>query len=52
VDGEDDEALRTVAERACIPQESIHNMPFEVSPELVVTALKRADAIGRKLATS
>jgi glycerol dehydrogenase len=52
VDVEDDEALRTVAERACIPQESIHNMPFEVSPELVVTALERADAIGRELATS
>jgi glycerol dehydrogenase len=38
-----------VAEKACAPDESIHNEPVAVSPELVREALKAADAEGRRL---
>lgn len=38
--------LMEVAEKACIPEESIHNMPFEVTPEMVAAAIITADRIG------
>jgi glycerol dehydrogenase len=41
-----DEELRRVAEKACIPEESIHSMPFPVSVESVMAAIITADQIG------
>ncbi|MFA6866566.1 MAG: glycerol dehydrogenase [Clostridia bacterium] len=38
--------LMAVAEKACIPEESIHNMPFDVTPEMVAAAIITADKIG------
>lgn len=40
------EALTQAAEKACIPEESIHAMPFPVTVENVVAAIKTADALG------
>jgi glycerol dehydrogenase len=37
--------LRLVAERACAPGETIHNMPFVVTPDMVFDAIHAADAI-------
>lgn len=45
-----DEELRAVAEKTCIPEESIHNMPFPVTPDMIVAAIKTADRIGREYA--
>lgn len=42
------EELRQVAEKSCIPEESIHAMPFPVTVESVMAAIKTADAIGKK----
>ena len=42
-----DEELKAVAEKTCIPDESIHNMPFKVTPDMVIAAIKTADKIGR-----
>lgn len=39
--------VRTAAARACVPGSTIHNMPFEVTGEMVYNALIAADAIGR-----
>ncbi|CAM4284611.1 glycerol dehydrogenase [Erysipelothrix inopinata] len=36
-----------VAEKACIPEESIHSMPFDISVEAVASAIIAADKIGR-----
>jgi len=46
--GVTDPELRLVAEKACAPEESIHNEPVEISPALVLAALKAADAEGRR----
>ncbi len=43
---EDD--LDIVAESATAPGETIHNEPFKVTKELVLNALKAADAIGQR----
>lgn len=43
-----DEKLREVAEKACIPEESIHAMPFPITVDSVMAAIKTADAIGSK----
>lgn len=48
VAGVSDEDLLRVAEKACAPEESIHNEPVEVTPALVFNALKAADAEGRR----
>jgi glycerol dehydrogenase len=40
------EELIKVAEKSCIPEESIHSMPFPVTPQLVAAAIMTADAIG------
>ncbi|HRL51263.1 MAG TPA: glycerol dehydrogenase, partial [Enterococcus aquimarinus] len=37
-----------VAEKACIPEESIHSMPFPIDVGSVKSAIMVADAIGRK----
>lgn len=41
--------LELVAETACTDAESIHNMPFKVSPGDVVSSIKRADALGKAI---
>ena len=40
------EKLLPVAETACAEGETIHNMPFEVTPEAVLAALLTADKLG------
>lgn len=39
--------LHKVAEKACVPGATIHNMPFAVTPDMVYQALLAADAVGR-----
>ena len=41
-----DEELRQVAAKACIPEESIHAMPFEVTEDMVIAAIITADHLG------
>lgn len=41
-----DEELMEVAEKACIKEESVHSMPFDVTPQMVMAAIKVADKIG------
>lgn len=41
-----EEELIQVAEKACIPEESIYAMPFPITVEQVAAAVKTADAIG------
>lgn len=41
------EELRAVAEKACIPEESIYAMPFPVTVESVMAAIVAADAAGK-----
>ena len=36
-----------VATAACAETDTLHNMPFEVTPEKVCAAIKAADAYGR-----
>lgn len=45
-DVSDEEGLRIVAAKACQPGSNIHNEPFPVTPEMVVTAIKAADLFG------
>ena len=40
--------LTEVAEKACIPDESIHFMPFPVTVESVAAAILAADKLGRE----
>lgn len=49
VDAGNDDQLRTIAERSVIPGESSHNEPFPVTAEALVSALKTADQLGRRL---
>lgn len=39
--------LKAVAAKTCIPDESIHNMPFAVTEDMVIAAIVTADRIGR-----
>ncbi len=39
--------LMAVAEKACIPEESIHAMPFPINVDAVAAAIITADAIGK-----
>ncbi len=41
-----DDALRQVAAASCAAGETIHNMPFAVTPDAVFAALKVADQLG------
>ena len=43
-----DEELLEVAEKACIPEESIYAMPFPITVESVAASIKTADEIGNK----
>jgi glycerol dehydrogenase len=47
-----DEEIIQVAEKACIPEESVHSMPFPVTVEDVAAAIKAADAIGNSYKAS
>lgn len=42
------EELQAVAEKSCIPEESIHAMPFPVTTDMVAAAIIAADKIGRE----
>ena len=42
-----DDQLMEVAKTACAETDTLHNMPFEVTPETVFAAIKVADAYGR-----
>lgn len=42
------EELIEVAKKACIPEESIHSMPFPIEVEAVANAILVADKIGRE----
>ena len=42
-----EEKLMAAAEAACAETDTLHNMPFEVTPEKVCAAMKAADAYGR-----
>jgi glycerol dehydrogenase len=46
--GVSDEELMKVAKATCAEGETIHNEPIPISPEQVVSALKVADAEGRR----
>ncbi|MDF2441994.1 MAG: glycerol dehydrogenase, partial [Subtercola sp.] len=46
---DDERELRAVAEAACLPSDTIHNMPFEVTPEAVVDALKAIERLSRSI---
>ncbi len=42
-----DEALMQVAKKTCIPEESVHSMPFPITEEAVAAAIRAADEIGK-----
>lgn len=46
VDEVSDEELIEVAKKACIPEESMHSMPFPITVEGVANAIRVADRIG------
>lgn len=46
------EQLMEVAKAACAPGETIHNMPFPVTPDMVYNAILGADALGRNVMPS
>jgi glycerol dehydrogenase len=48
VDNLTEEELKAVAEKTCIKEESIHSMPFDVTPDMVMAAILAADGIGTK----
>ena len=41
------EDIMAVAEATCVPSETIHSMPFEVTADKVYAAIMGADALGR-----
>ncbi|WP_291636714.1 glycerol dehydrogenase [Clostridium sp.] len=47
VDSITNEELMAVAQKACIPEESIHAMPFPITVEAVAASIITADKIGR-----
>jgi glycerol dehydrogenase len=48
VEGVSREDLESVAEAACVEGETIHNMPIEIQPDMLVDAMIAADAFGRQ----
>ncbi len=42
-----DEKILAVATAACAENDTLHNMPFEVTPKTVAAAIKAADAYGK-----
>lgn len=47
-----DEELLAVAEKSCIPEESVHSMPFPITVEAVAAAIRTADIIGSEYKNS
>lgn len=45
-DSVDDELMRKIAEKTCIADESVHNMPFPVTEDMVIAAIRTADRLG------
>ena len=43
----DAKTVRRAAEKACVPGSTIHNLPFEVTADMVADALLAADTMGR-----
>ncbi|ACL02566.1 Iron-containing alcohol dehydrogenase [Desulfatibacillum aliphaticivorans] len=43
-----DQLLLDVAEKACTPEDSMHNEPFDISPAKIADMIKAADAWGLK----
>ncbi|MDI3534588.1 MAG: glycerol dehydrogenase [Thermosediminibacterales bacterium] len=43
-----EDSLSKVAEASCAAEESIHNMPFKVTPDMVFDAIKKVDEIGNE----
>lgn len=41
-----EEQLEKIAEKTCIPEESVHSMPFPVTKEMIIAAIVAADKIG------
>ncbi|UCE81374.1 MAG: glycerol dehydrogenase [Methanobacteriota archaeon] len=41
--------LREAAEKACDPEDTMQNMPFEVTPEMVLDAINMVDDVSRSL---
>lgn len=48
VDEYSDEEITKVSECACAVDETIHNMPFKVTPQMVKAAIITADALGEE----
>lgn len=46
-----DDQLMEVAKTACAENDTLHNMPFEVTPETVFAAIKAADATADTIST-
>lgn len=44
-----EDQIRTIAEHACVPEETIHNLAGDVTPEELYCAIIQADAMGRKV---
>ena len=45
----DDKRLMIAAKAACADGETIHNMPFAVTPDDVLSAMRLADALAREM---
>jgi glycerol dehydrogenase len=46
----DDATIALVAAATCAPQESAHNEPFPVTPELIAAGIRGADLLSRSRA--
>lgn len=44
-----DEQIKKIAEAACVPGETIHNLAGDVTPDELYAAIVQADAMGRAL---
>ena len=47
-----EEVLMQVAKKACIPEESIHSMPFPINVEAVAASIVTADKLGQSYKTN
>lgn len=44
-----DERLLLAAEEACKPEDTIHNLPFEVTPQSIVAAMRVVDTLSKEI---
>ena len=49
LDNVTDERLLAAATETCRPDDTMGNMPFEVKPEMIVTAMRKVDEIGQQI---